>query len=78
MSARKLAPGIPVAPMSTATAAAIALLAAIATGGCAFPHLVAAIAKRLEVVIAIDRAPDRTACGAALLAHDALEEARTR
>jgi glycerol kinase len=43
-----------------------------ATGGCAFPHLVAAIAARLGAEIAIDPAPDRTACGAALLAHDGL------
>jgi glycerol kinase len=43
-----------------------------ATGGCAFPHLVAAIAARIGVPIAIDPAPDRTACGAALLAHDGL------
>ena len=43
-----------------------------ATGGCAFPHLVAAIAARIGVPITIDPAPDRTACGAALLAHDGL------
>ncbi len=43
-----------------------------ATGGCAFPHLVAAIADRIGVPITIDLAPDRTACGAALLAHDGL------
>jgi glycerol kinase len=46
----------------------------VATGGCAFPHLVAAIAAHLDVPISIDPAPDRTACGAALLAHDALEQ----
>ena len=48
----------------------------LATGGCALPHLVAAIAARIGVPIAIDPAPDRTACGAALLAHDALAEGR--
>jgi glycerol kinase/glycerophosphoryl diester phosphodiesterase len=46
----------------------------VATGGCALPHLVAAIAARLRLPVAIDSAPDRTACGAALLAHGALEE----
>jgi hypothetical protein len=35
---------------------------------------VAAIAAHLDVPISIDPAPDRTACGAALLAHDALEQ----
>lgn len=46
----------------------------VATGGCALPHLVAAIAARLAIPVTIDPAPDRTACGAALLAHDALAE----